>query len=213
MGAGAGFPYPATSRWPIAVQSRLGDAATNPNGVGAMGSTVKGFTLLELMVTLAVLAIALGIGFPPLASAVERARITNTYHLITASLMAARTAAITRAEPITVCPSHDGQHCRDDQVWEDGWIIFADPLRTGEPADAASVLRRIDAINGDFSLRSTSGRPRVRYLPSGRAFGSNVTMSLCARKDAGLIGEVVVNNAGRARSLRTTRSEPCPYEP
>ncbi|MGQ4661284.1 GspH/FimT family pseudopilin [Lysobacter sp. F6437] len=178
-----------------------------------MGPTVKGFTLLELMVTLAVLAVALGIGFPSLAAAIERTRITNTYHLITASLMAARTAAITRAEPITVCPSHDGRHCRDDQVWEDGWIIFADPLRTGEPADAASVLRRIDALNGDFSLRSTSGRPRVRYLPSGRAFGSNVSVRLCARKGARLIGKVVVNNAGRARSLRTSQGEPCPYEP
>ena len=125
------------------------------------------------------LAIALGIGFPPLASAVERARITNTYHLITASLMAARTAAITRAEPITVCPSHDGQHCRDDQVWEDGWIIFADPLRTGEPADAASVLRRIDAINGDYAQHARRAEEIARAHFDGRTLVARLTEEAC----------------------------------
>lgn len=178
-----------------------------------MKPTAKGFTLLELMVTLVVLAIALGIGFPSLAAAIERTRITNTYHLLTASLMAARTAAITRAEPITVYPSRDGRHCRDDQVWEGGWIIFADPLRTGEPADAAAVMRSIDALDGHFAVRSTSGRQRVRYLPSGRAYGSNLSLRLCVRDEARLIGKVVVNNSGRARSLRTTRRQPCPYQP
>ena len=178
-----------------------------------MKSAAKGFTLLELLVTLTVLAIALGIGFPTLASVIERTRVTNTYHLLTASLMSARTAAITRAEPITVCPSRDGRHCRDDQVWEDGWIIFADPVRAGEPADAAAVLRRIDALGGQVSVRSTSGRPRVRYLPSGHAHGSNVSLRLCARGEARLIGKVVVNNSGRARSQRSKPQQPCPYQP
>ncbi len=178
-----------------------------------MMSAAKGFTLLELLVTLAVLAITLGIGFPALGSVVERTRIANTYHVLTASLMAARAAAITRGEPVTVCPSLDGARCRHDQVWEDGWIIFADPRRTGEPADATSIMRRIDALNGHFSLRSTPGRQRVRYLPSGRAYGSNVSLRLCAREDERLIGKVVVNNAGRARSQRSSGRRACPYRP
>ena len=176
-----------------------------------MTSVAKGFTLIELMVTLAVLVVALGIGFPALASLIERTRVTNTYHLLTASLMAARTAAVTRSEPVTVCPSSDGARCRGDQVWEDGWIIFIDPERSGQPSGTASVLRRIDAINGNFSLRTTSGRQRVRYLPSGRAYGSNVSLRLCGQDDEQLIGKVIVNNAGRARTQRANEYEPCPY--
>ncbi|MGH8085316.1 MAG: GspH/FimT family pseudopilin [Lysobacter sp.] len=178
-----------------------------------MKPAAKGFTLLELMFTLAIAAIILGMGFPALAGVIERTRVSNTYHLLTASLMAARTAAITRAKPVTVCPSLDGRHCRDDQVWEDGWIIFVDPQRSGEPAGAGAVLRRINALAGHLTVRSTSGRPRVRYLPSGRAYGSNVSLRLCARDGARLIGKVVVNNSGRARSQRSERRQDCPYQP
>ncbi|MGY0556396.1 GspH/FimT family pseudopilin [Lysobacter sp. A421] len=176
-----------------------------------MKSVAKGFTLLELMVTLVLLAVALGVGLPALASVIERTRVASTYHLLTASLMAARTAAVTRSEPVTVCPSSNGMRCRGDQVWEDGWIIFVDSGRTGQPSGAASILRQIDAINGNLSLRTTSGRQRVRYLPSGRAYGSNASLRLCGHDDERLIGEVVVNNAGRARTQRATGYEPCPY--
>lgn len=179
-----------------------------------MKSVVKGFTLLELMVTLAVVAVTLGIGLPAFAPTVERVRVANTYHLLTASLMAARTAAVTRSVPVTVCPSSDGNRCRDDQVWEDGWIIFTDADRSGQPDTAASVLRRVEAINGDLSLRTTSGRQRVRYNATGQAYGSNLTLWLCGHGGEHLIGKVIVNNAGRARTQRTQRTpghQPCTH--
>lgn len=177
----------------------------------AMRKDARGLTLIELLATLSVLAILMGIGTPLLGSLVERVRITNAYHLLTASLMTARTAAITRRHPVTVCPSRDGHRCRDDQVWEQGWIVFDDPVRDGQPAGPASILRRVDALGANLILRSTSGRQRVRYGRSGRAYGSNVTLSLCLQDVSKLVGTVIVNNAGRARSSRAGARVRCPY--
>ena len=212
MGADAGFPYPAGGCVPMAVHAPAGDAGRFPNGVGAMKSVTKGFTLLELVVTLAVLAVVLGIGLPAFGPAIERIRVTNTYNVLTTSLMSARATAIARGEPVTVCPSHDGLHCRDDHIWEDGWIIFLDAQRTGDPASPRSILRRIDSIGAHLTLRSTQGRPRVRYLSNGRAPGSNVSLRLCGREDERLIGMVVVNNSGRARSQRFDGTTSCSSE-
>lgn len=174
-------------------------------------TSATGFTLLELMVVVAVLALTVGIGFPAMGSVLDRARVANTHHLLTASLMAARASAVTRGSPVTLCPSSDGRHCRDDRAWELGWIMFVDPRRTGEPADPDQVLRRVDALGGRFLLRTSEGRPRVRYLPNGRAWGSNVSFHLCERDPRRLLGSIIVNNSGRARSERPQGEAGCPY--
>lgn len=215
MGMGAAFPYPGDRAAPTAVQPRHREDIGGPNGVGAMTGCMRakatGFTLLELMVVLAVLTLMIGIGFPAMGTALDRARIANTHHLLTASLMAARATAVTRGSPVTLCPSSDGRHCRRDRAWEQGWIMFADPRRTGEPASASQVLRRVDGLSGDFLLRTTEGRPRVRFLPNGRAWGSNVSFTLCGGAPRRLLGKVVVNNSGRARSQRPRSEVDCPY--
>lgn len=170
-----------------------------------------GFTLSELMVTLAVLAVTVTIGVPAFAGVVQRAREANAYHLLTASLASARLAAVKNGAPVTVCPSSDGTTCRRDLVWDDGWIFFTDRNRSGQPPDVASVLQRVDGPGAGIALRSTRGRHRVRFTPDGWSYGSNLSIRLCREDDARLLGKVVVNNAGRPRSERATSPEPCPY--
>jgi len=178
---------------------------------GTIRTNAAGFTLLELMSVVAVLAVLVGIGFPAMGAVLDRVRVANTRHLVTASLMAARASAVTRGDPVTLCPSSDGRHCRADRAWELGWIMFVDPLRTGEPASPDQVLRRVDALSGNFHLRTSKGRPRIRYLPNGRAWGSNVSFHLCDRIPGQLLVSIIVNNSGRARSVRPRTEVGCPY--
>src|SRR5688572_25369862 len=93
----------------------------------------RGFTLTELMVCVALLAILLGLGVPAFASIVERVRVINSFHALTVSLMTARLTAVTRGAPVTVCPSADGRRCRNDLIWDDGWLVYFDPARQGQP--------------------------------------------------------------------------------
>lgn len=173
----------------------------------------RGFTLAELMVTLAVLAVTVTMGVPAFAGVVQRAREANAYHLLTASLASARLAAVKTGAPVTVCPSNDGATCRRDLVWEGGWIVYSDPARSEQPANAAAVLQRIEGIGAGVALRSTRGRHRVRFTPDGWSYGSNLSIRLCREDGARLLGKVVVNNAGRPRSERAEAGTDCPYAP
>lgn len=185
---------------------------TSPDGIGAMAHATNGFTLIESMTVLAVAAIGFGIALPAFSDMLERTREVNTFHFVTASMMAARSTAITRHQPVSLCPSRDGLSCRDDLVWEDGWIMFLDPAHTGEPATPDAVLRQFDPIGKGLGLRSTAGRHRLRYQSSGLASGSNLSLTLCSGRGKTLLGKVIVNNGGRARTERSKgRFVPCSY--
>lgn len=177
-----------------------------------MERRMTGFTLAELLAVLAVLAITLTLGMPAFAGLQRRARVASVHHLLTTSLAGARLAAVKLGQPVTICPSSDGRRCRNDLVWDDGWILYRDPGRDEQPASAATILQRVEAIAPSLALRGTAGRRRVRFHPSGWASGSNISLRLCARQRRVLLGKVIVNNAGRPRSERYPDADrPCPY--
>lgn len=176
-----------------------------------MKRNIKGFTLLELMMTLAVLAVMLSLGVPAMANIRQQAQASAAISLLTTSLATARILAISRNRPVTVCPSQDGSTCRRDLTWDAGWIVYLDAARERQPASVDDVLHRTDNSNG-VAIHSTPGRHLVRYLPDGRSSGSNVTLSLCSRSTTRLIARVKVNNAGRPYSERLASPVACPYD-
>jgi type IV fimbrial biogenesis protein FimT len=166
------------------------------------------------MVALAVLAILLAAGLPALRAMREHHASLAAFHGLTTALMAARMAAIQRGRPVTVCPSRDGLSCRTDQAWDEGWLVFADPGRRPQPARAEDILWFEARAPGLVAIRSTPGRPRVRFQPTGFSGGNNASLRLCLRGGRHL-GNVVVNMGGRARSERVSADPPrrCPFEP
>jgi type IV fimbrial biogenesis protein FimT len=64
----------------------------------------RGFTLIELMVAIAILAILLGVGIPSFANIIIATRVKNAGIDLHTSLMAARSAAITRNTTVTITP-------------------------------------------------------------------------------------------------------------
>lgn len=175
-----------------------------------MRQEARGFTLIELMVTLAGMGVLLGIGVPSFQRLQQKTRIATSFHLLTTSLALARITAVRNHAPVSICPSSDGRWCRGDAVWDDGWIVFADPARAAQPASDDAVLQRFDRPGPGVSLRSTAGRTLVRFHPSGMAHGSNLSVRLCSTIDRTHLGSVIVNNAGRPRSERY-EGVPCPF--
>ena len=177
-----------------------------------MNSKDAGFTLIELLVTLAILAIVLSLGALAFSGLVQHARESNTYHLLTTSLATARFAAVKNGTSVTACPSSDGITCRNDEVWETGWLIYVDPRRADQPADGKAILQSIDRRSDHLALRSTRGRTRVRFSPDGWSYGNNLSIRLCA-SGGRFLGQVVVNNSGRPRTEHYTVPRPCPFQP
>ncbi|WP_146908757.1 GspH/FimT family pseudopilin [Arenimonas daejeonensis] len=174
----------------------------------------RGFSIVELVAALVVMSALLVAGIPAMAILRERADTLNAFHTLTTSLMSARMAAISRRMAVTVCPSADGRYCRDDLVWEQGWIVYYDPDREKQPSDAGAVLWHEPERTGRLAIRSTAGRHRVRYQPTGLSGGNNLTLRVCSHRGPHHLGDVVVNLAGRARTQPGKAPDsPCPYVP
>lgn len=104
----------------------------------------KGFTLYELMVTLAVAAVIVSFGVPGFSSMVQNNRaVTHSNDLITA-LNLARSEATRRGVAIEVCSSTNGAACSGSTDWSTGWIVrrsTGEVLRTWpERSGGAGVL-------------------------------------------------------------------------
>ena len=136
----------------------------------------RGFTLMELMVTLAIVAIAIGMALPGFQDVKRRNLIVGEANHISAALSQARAHAIKTRRDVRMCPSTDASTCSGTD-WAGGWIMFADIDDSGSPT-AAELLRVGDTVNPLLSLTAAANFSNwLEYKPSGRAIGSGGTFT------------------------------------
>ena len=175
-----------------------------------MPRSASGFTLVELAIAFAVLGIMAGVALPSMQRFIEHQRTSAAIGTLMSHMSLARMAAISRNRRTTLCPSMDGVACDVSTDWSRGWMLFVDE-NGNRKADATDEVLRTDLepTSRHLWVASTSGRQQLRYLPDGRSAGANLTISICSL-DGRLLGQVIVNNAGRPRSERPRRSTACP---
>jgi type IV fimbrial biogenesis protein FimT len=111
-----------------------------------------GFTLMELMVTIAIAGILLGVAIPSFTSLISSNRLTTYANELVTALNFARSEAIKRGQPVTI--KHNGNTSGD---WSSGWTIFTDLHGDGtlDVADGDNLLRTYAALPASFTLRGT----------------------------------------------------------
>ncbi len=168
----------------------------------------QGLTLIELMIVLSVAAILATIGLPAMAGLLAENRITAKSNLLMSHVQYARHAAITLRANVVACPSIDHLNCSGSNRWDHGWIVFIDRNNNGRPESADDVLR---VINPEpHLLMHSAGRTRVRFQPTGGAFGTNLTIRVCDPSGRARPRAVVVSNPGRARVSTEVPAGDCP---
>ncbi len=106
-----------------------------------------GFTLVELMIAVAIVAILAALAFPSFQGTLRSNRAATSTNEMLASLSLARTEAIRNNRGASICPSADGASCGAD--WNAGWLVWADTN-----AD--------NAVNGgETVIRFSRGSPRI----------------------------------------------------
>jgi type IV fimbrial biogenesis protein FimT len=158
----------------------------------------RGFTLTELLITLAIAGILAMIGAPTMSQLLARTQSANAEALIANNLRHARTAAVMSNTRVLVCPSTDGHHCRPDDDWQRGWIVARDADHDGQPDAAVPIIAAQAAMHAGTRVITSVGREKVVFHPNGSAAGSNARFTIChAREREGK--SVVVSNSGRVR--------------
>lgn len=162
--------------------------------------TIRGITLIELLIALAILAVMVSLAAPSFGSLIEKTNVRNARSELSVALGAARIAAVSRTAHVVVCPSRDQRVCNDGIEWQAGWIVFVDANRDREHQADETVLSVGQARPAGTAIISSAGRPRAAYRPDGSATGSNLTLTFCERGGRVEASTLVINNAGRVRS-------------
>ncbi len=130
-----------------------------------------GFSLLELMIALAIAAIVLGLAVPSLQSFVGGSEMSATNNQFVYSLQAARSEAIKRAMPVGLCPSADS--LADEPTcgggnYASGWIVFVDTDASGSRSAADEVVLQSEALSPAFTFTAdTVFADRIYFNSSG----------------------------------------------
>lgn len=152
-----------------------------------------GFTLVELMVTIAVAAILISIAVPSLTDATLSGKLSASANDLVAGAVVGRSEAIKRNAVARMCVSSDGSTCGSGG-WEQGWIIVIPSTST--------VIQKHDAAPSGYKV--TSSTASIDFQPSGVG-STQASITVCrATPTAGSQERVVtVSATGRAYVTRT----------
>jgi type IV fimbrial biogenesis protein FimT len=164
-----------------------------------------GFTLIEAVAAMGVVSILAGVAVPAMRDAAEAGRSGAAKAQLLESWMTSVSHAASTGTEVVLCPG-DADGCRKSIDWSHGWIAFADldGNRTRSPNE--TLLFQAQPLDGQVHLRSTSGRTRMVFQPTGSTAGSNITWTLCDGRGPDDANTIVVANDGRLRAGRPTRA-------
>lgn len=167
---------------------------------------MRGFSLVELMITIAVLAVLLGIGMPGLTSLIAKNRISAKSNELIADLALARSEAIKRGIRTTFCPSASGTACGGTD-WSAGRVVFVDLNGDGTFNAGSDIMLRVgDPMTGGATLSSTFNTASpLQYLPSGQASATG-SFTVCK---SGQVGRTISITLAGATNLAATAAN-CP---
>jgi type IV fimbrial biogenesis protein FimT len=170
---------------------------------------VSGFSLVELMVTLSVMAILLGYGLPNFSGFMLNNYLDTERIRLTTSMTFARSYAINSQKYTVVCPSISGESCDADSNWHNGWIVFIDENRNRELDATDEILRFENPMKTQISATSSVYRSKIRYDGTGFSPGTNVTITFCDDRGIDYAKNLIINNSGRVRQSDANSGNVC----
>ena len=159
----------------------------------------KGFTLLELMVTLAIASILLSVGVPGFRSVIMDSRMVRDSNQFVASINLARSSAVRFQRSATVCTSANFNavlpSCSGSSDWSQGWVVWVDKDRDGA-IDANEILSVQEPIDSRTTFSATNA---ALFSYDARGFGSSPAdeLMLCDNRSGETGRRIRVNAAGR----------------
>jgi len=162
----------------------------------------RGFTLLELMVTVSVAAILTGVALPAFHAFVLNDRDIAQINSLVASFNYARSEAVKQnlSTGIVVCPSSDGSSCNGTTAWSGGWIVWNTNAAVPK---SQTVLQAVPALAGRNTLTATGAAAAGITFQSTGMVNGPLTIVVCDPRGATQALDVEVNATGRVAASQT----------
>ncbi len=173
------------------------------------GFRVKGVTLIELMITLAILSILVGLAAPAFDSIRLSSRLRAYSNELVAGALLARSEAIKRNSVVKLCVMNpNGDDCQNSTEWENGWLIFHD-VNNDDTLDAGETLIAVHpAATTGYNL---DGSAAVLTFAGDGVGTTTFTMNVCrATPTVGVQERMVTVSASGTTNVAKTTNASCP---
>lgn len=167
-----------------------------------MAKSQTGLSLVEVVVTLAIVAFALTLALPSYQSVARANRLSAGSNALSGSMHLARSEAVLRGERVTMCVSDDGDRCSATGGWHRGWIVFHDPDANAQRGANEALLHVQPALE---ALSITGNQPVERYVSYSSLGWPRLTtgalqmgtLTVCVERQQGR--KIVLSRTGRVR--------------
>jgi len=176
----------------------------------------KGFTLIELFVTLIIVSILLTIAVPNFNAFMKANLLATTTNKLVTSLNLARSEAINRGGRVTICKSDDGLACKALGNWSQGWIVFTDETNSTPPVfspPAETLLNVAPQLDPNLNLTgNVNVIDYISFIGSGQSQMTSGgiqmgTISLCDDRAGNFGTSIVLSRTGR---VSIVKDQACP---
>lgn len=159
-----------------------------------------GFSLLEVITTLAISAILLGVAVPALSALLSSNHLSVHVNDLRGTLSLSRSHAIRENRHVVICKSADGEFCDTSAQWSDGWIVYVDKNRNRTRDSGERVLRVHSGFHGKTALeyRAFGSRNYIAFRPTGMTL-TNGTFTFCVPRHQDMRRALILSKTGRVR--------------
>ena len=168
----------------------------------------SGFTLLELMITLAIIGLVMAFAVPSLSTFIKNDRLSSQINTLVGHLAYARSEAVLRSQQVGLCASDDTTSCTAGD-WAKGWILYVDLDGSSTFNTDDIILRVQQTLSGKNTLTSSMGN---NFIYDNRGFSANGavgTFSLCDDRGVDHVKSISISNTGRVRQVLSSESPTC----
>jgi len=178
-----------------------------------MNSKSQGFTLVELIITLTLVAVVAGFAAPSVVHMIRENAVAAMNNQIVADIQFTRSEAIKRNTPVTICAANSNLNaCIQGNDWSRGWIAFVETISLNGTVDANEPIVRVNqgASSGTMTIRtSTSGNIAGHIAFQGNGFPvippagtlPNTDFLVCENNTTTYSRSVRINQSGRVESI------------
>ena len=167
----------------------------------------NGFTLLELLITIAITAIVVALAAPSFTDVLDdNILLTQTNQFATA-INVARSESVKRNSRVVIC-KRAGTQCSTNTTtnWEDGWIIFAD-ADDDDTVDSGEEISMLDPLRTGYTLRANNANTNwLAFSANGQASSNTdstfagIDFNLCSPdQDTSTARLISMNAVGRTQ--------------